>query len=179
MDELGESLVWREAMELVVIKTFLETHRDVFDLERRQRYDEAQIDHAQQRKNQRSAAGSPSSITNNGDWRRSGQVHWDTSVVCLSTLKVLPKVRVHPLGPSHRVRWHTQNVLKKQKIQHLMCGRRLQDVAASLGQGAGQPSEMPMIGIVRHEMKWYSRNNRRLWCFKEAQSGSGGGPVCI
>ena len=26
-----------------------------------------------------------------------------------------------------------------------------------------------MIGIVRHEMKWYSRNNRRLWCFKEAQ----------
>ena len=26
--------------------------------------------------------------------------------------------------------------------------------------------ELPMIGIVRHEMKWYSRNNRRLWCFK-------------
>ena len=49
MDELGESLVWREAMELVVIKTFLETHRDVFDFERRERYDEAQMDHAQQR----------------------------------------------------------------------------------------------------------------------------------
>ena len=26
-----------------------------------------------------------------------------------------------------------------------------------------------MIGIVRHEMKWYSRNNRRLWCFKAAK----------
>ena len=49
MDELGDSFVWREAMELVVIKTFLETHRDVFDLEGRERYDEAQIDHAQQR----------------------------------------------------------------------------------------------------------------------------------
>ena len=27
-------------------------------------------------------------------------------------------------------------------------------------------SELYMIGTVRHEMKWYSRNNRRLWCFK-------------
>ena len=49
MDELGDSLVWGEAMELVVIETFLETHRDVFDLERKERYDEAQMDHAQQR----------------------------------------------------------------------------------------------------------------------------------
>ena len=42
----------------------------------------------------------------------------------------------------------------------------MQDVAASLRQGAVQPSELPMLGIVKHEMKWYSRNNRRLWCFK-------------
>ena len=27
-----------------------------------------------------------------------------------------------------------------------------------------------MIGIVRHEMKWYSRNNRRLWCFNVAKA---------
>ena len=25
-----------------------------------------------------------------------------------------------------------------------------------------------MVGIVTREMKWYSRNNRRQWCFKEA-----------
>ena len=25
-------------------------------------------------------------------------------------------------------------------------------------------------GIARHEMRWYSRNNRRLWCFKAAQA---------
>ena len=25
-----------------------------------------------------------------------------------------------------------------------------------------------MVGIVRREMKWYSRNNRGQWCFKEA-----------
>ena len=50
-----------------------------------------------------------------------------------------------------------------------MCERRLQDVAASLQQGVEQHSEMRMVGIVRHDMKLYSRNNRRLWCFKEAE----------
>ena len=49
-------------------------------------------------------------------------------------------------------------------------GQSLQDVTASLRQGAVQPSELPVIGIVRHEMKWYSRNNQRLWCFKAAKA---------
>ena len=49
-------------------------------------------------------------------------------------------------------------------------GQSLQDVAASLREGVIQSSELPMIGIVRHEMKWYSRNNRRLWCFKAAKA---------
>ena len=48
--------------------------------------------------------------------------------------------------------------------------RVLQDVSASLGQSAVQPLELPMIGIVRREMKWYSRNNRRLWCCKAAKA---------
>ena len=47
-------------------------------------------------------------------------------------------------------------------------GQSLQDVAASLRQGAVQHSELPMIGILRHEMKWHSRNTGNLWCFKEA-----------
>ena len=52
------------------------------------------------------------------------------------------------------------------KIQRFYTGgQSLQDVAASPRQGVVQPSELPMIGIVRHEMKWYSRNNWRLACF--------------
>ena len=49
-------------------------------------------------------------------------------------------------------------------------GQSLQGVAVSLRQGAVQPSELPMIGIVRHEMKWYSCNNQRLWCCKVAKA---------
>ena len=44
----------------------------------------------------------------------------------------------------------------------------MQDVAARLHEGAVQPSKLPMIGTVRHDMKRYPRNNRTLWCFKEA-----------
>ena len=73
-----------------------------------------------------------------------------------------------PLGHTCRVRDSPQKIGKHIKIQHLiMCGRRLLDVAASLQQGVGHPSGLPMIGIVRHKMKWYSRNNLRLWWFKE------------
>ena len=91
-------------------------------------------------------------------------------MVCLSTLKVLPKfgftLWVSPAecaGPLKKIFKQSIN------IQHLFpCGRRLQDVAASLQQGVEHPSELPMLGLVRHEMKWYSRNKRRLWCLKEA-----------
>ena len=67
-------------------------------------------------------------------------------------------------GPAE-LRW-THN-----KIQRFFTGgQSLQDVAASLRQGAVQPSELPMIGIVGHEMKWYSRNSLWLWCFKAAKA---------
>ena len=67
-------------------------------------------------------------------------------------------------GPAE-LRW-THN-----KIQRFFTGgQSLQDVAASLRQGVVQPSGLPMIGIVRHEMKWHTRNNRRLWCFKAAKA---------
>ena len=65
-------------------------------------------------------------------------------------------VGVHPLGQSRRVAMDC-------KKQHLFtCGRRLQDDTASLQQGAEQPPELLMIGIVRCQKKWYLRNNRRL-----------------
>ena len=50
MEELGESVVWREATGLVAIKTFLEAHGDVWSWRGgRERHDEAQIIHAQHR----------------------------------------------------------------------------------------------------------------------------------
>ena len=119
--------------------------------------------------NQRSAASSLSSITNSGVWRRSGQVHWDTCVVCLSTLKVLPRTGFTLWVSPAELRW-THNKIQRQ----FSCGRRLQDVAASLQQGVEQPSELPMISIVRHEMKWYSRNTEAVM-LQSGQSGSGGG----
>ena len=33
MEDLGESVVWQKSMKLDVLRTFLEVHRDVFDLE--------------------------------------------------------------------------------------------------------------------------------------------------
>ena len=63
MEELGESVVWREAVELVAIKTFLEAHRDVFDFRLKS------TTHSTDQ-NQRSAASSLSSITKSGVWRR-------------------------------------------------------------------------------------------------------------
>ena len=35
--------------------------------------------------------------------------------------------------------------------------------------------KLPMMGIVRYQEKWYSRNNRRLWCFEEANVETVGG----
>ena len=80
----------------------------------------------------------------------------------LSTLKVFPRFGFTLWVSPAELRW-THN-----KIQRLFSyGRRLQDVAASLQHSVEQPSELPMIGIVRREMKWYSRNNPRavVWCF--------------
>ena len=85
MEELGESVVWREAIGLVAIKTFLEAHGDVFDLEEWRETVMMSLKSTTHStdQNQRAAAGSPSSITNSGVWRRSGHAHWDTSAsVC-------------------------------------------------------------------------------------------------
>ena len=67
------------------------------------------------------------------------------------------QVGIHPLGQS--VPPSCGGPITKINAS---CGRRLQDVAASPQQGVEQPSELPMIGIVRREMEWHSRNNRRL-----------------
>lgn len=48
------------------------------------------------------------------------------------------------------------------------CGRSLSSVIEQLRTGCVRASELPAISIVFYEGKWYSRNNRRLFCFKEA-----------
>ena len=52
--------------------------------------------------------------------------------------------------------------------QMFTCGRRLKHVADQLRDKSISPEVLPMIEIVSYQGKWYSRNNRRLWCFKEA-----------
>ena len=83
MEEFGESVVWREAIGLVAIKTFLEARGDVFDLEEWGETVMMRLKSTTHSTDQNQRAGSPSSITNSGVWRRSGHVHWDTSAsVC-------------------------------------------------------------------------------------------------
>eukprot|EP00927_Polykrikos_kofoidii_P086510 TRINITY_DN9717_c1_g2_i1.p1 TRINITY_DN9717_c1_g2~~TRINITY_DN9717_c1_g2_i1.p1 ORF type:complete len:364 (+),score=50.52 TRINITY_DN9717_c1_g2_i1:109-1200(+) len=56
------------------------------------------------------------------------------------------------------------------RLQRLFtCGRSLCSVIEQLRTGGMHASELPAISIVFYEGKWYSRNNRRLFCFKEAQ----------
>ena len=85
-----------------------------------------------------------------GDWGRCHGTQQRVSVVCLSTLKVSPRFGSTLWLSPAELRW-THN-----KIQRLLTGgQSLPDVEASLRQGAVQPLELPMFGIVRHEMKWY------------------------
>ena len=143
---------------LGAIKTFLEAHREVFDLEE-------EVESVVMRlrsstnctdQNQGSAAALSPFTTNVGVWQRSGQVHWEHSVVCLATLKVSPRSGFSLWVSPAELRWTHS---KHQRL--FSCGRRLQDVAASLQHGAEQPSDLPPIGIDRFQ-KWYSCNNRRL-----------------
>ena len=117
MEDFGDSEVWREAMGRGAIKTFLEAHKEVFDLEEevvsvvvRLRSSMHSTD-----QNQRSAASLPPFTAIVGVWRRSGQIHWDTSVVCLDTLKVLPRFGFTLWVSPVELRW-TRNV------QHLFIG---------------------------------------------------------
>ena len=55
------------------------------------------------------------------------------------------------------------------KIQRLfICGHRLEDVVTNLRLGILLPSELRMIQIAIGGSKCFSRNNRRLWYFREA-----------
>ena len=118
MEDFGESVVWREAMGRGAIKTFLEAHKEVFDLEEEVECVVVRLGSSMHStdQNQRSAAGLPPFTPNVGVWRRNGQIHWDTSVVCLSTLKVLPRFGFTLWVIPAELRWTFYN------IQHLFIG---------------------------------------------------------
>ena len=66
-------------------------------------------------------------------------------------------------GNSADLRWtHDKN----QRV--FTFGRRLEDVVTDLRRGIFLPSELCMIRNVHWRSKWYSCNNRRLCCFREA-----------
>ena len=55
------------------------------------------------------------------------------------------------------------------KIQRLSTsGLRLEDVVTDPLRNIPLSLKLHMIKLVQWESKWYSRNNRRLWCFREA-----------
>ena len=86
---------------------------------------------------------------------------------CVQSPSVCAESWIHPLGRGGGgpvgLRW------ARGKIQRLFtCGRRLGDVITDSCRGVLRPSDLRMIEIVRWKSKWYSRNNRRLWCFREA-----------
>ncbi|CAK9050305.1 unnamed protein product [Durusdinium trenchii] len=84
------------------------------------------------------------------------------SVVCLKSLIQPESGSLIWVDPSE-LRW-THN-----KLQRLFtCGRALSEVAQQLRSGRLVASDLPRISIVFHSGKWYSRNNRRLWCLKAA-----------
>ena len=85
----------------------------------------------------------------------------------MSTLKSVPRVG--------SVLWVdlTEVLWTLDKIQQLFtCGQHLGDVVTDSCRGVLRPSGLCMIGFVRWKGKWYSRNNRRLWCFREAAANA-------
>lgn len=87
----------------------------------------------------------------------------DSSPVCLGNLAGPP-----PLGS---LLWVDPEDLRwtHDSLQRLFtCGRSLAEVADRLQQRTLLPSDLPTVSMVYHGGKWYSRNNRRLWCLKTA-----------
>ena len=90
-----------------------------------------------------------------------GTVQAVVSVTSLGSLSQAPASGSLLWVDPGQVRW------THDKLQRLFtCGRSLTEVAQELRSGQLLPSDLPRISLVFYEGKWYSRNNRRLWCFK-------------
>ncbi|CAE8602452.1 unnamed protein product [Polarella glacialis] len=81
--------------------------------------------------------------------------------VCLAELHEAPPKGTRLVVRPSDVRW-THGCLQRL----FTCGRSLASVAGQLQRREIPAAQLPTISLVLHEGKWYSRNNRRLWCFK-------------
>ncbi|CAJ1331289.1 unnamed protein product [Effrenium voratum] len=87
-----------------------------------------------------------------------------TAPISLKSLNLTPAMGTVLCVNPAEIRW------THCRVQRLFtCGRSLLDVADQLRTGKLLPSVLPTINIVHYDRKWYSRNNRRLWCFKSAK----------
>jgi len=111
----------------------------------------SQDDHRSSDVTEHSKATSSSS---NEKCRRTPFLHADGAVAQIGSI-----VEVNPT----EIRW-THGM-----IQPLFtCGRPLEKVAEQLKCRELLVSDLPMMELVFYKDKWYSRNNRRLWCFKQS-----------
>ena len=105
MEETDKSIVWRDVIGLVAIKTFLEAHGDVFDLEEQGEsgHDEAQIDHAQHRSKPKISGRL--TIVHHEWWCVAEEWTGTLRSQCglLVHLEGFTQVGIHPLGQSCRV----------------------------------------------------------------------------
>ena len=94
-------------------------------------------------------------------------------IALLSALKSVPRVGSILWVDSAKLRW------THDKIQRLFTyGLRLEDAVTNLPRGILLPSDLRMISIVHWKSKGCSRNNRRLWYFREAAVIAVKGHVC-
>jgi len=88
---------------------------------------------------------------------------------CLSTVRLVELISSPPTDGTRLMIQPRELRWTHGTIQPLFsCGRSLTSVAQQLKRGELVATDLPIIGIVLHEGKWYSRNNRTLWCFWDA-----------
>lgn len=93
----------------------------------------------------------------------------DLPSVCLPDLRRYPKPT---LGRTHRMEMDPADIRYSQSScgSRFQCGRELFSIMTSLPKSELSAfSHIPSITVFEREGQWYTQNNRRLWCFKEAR----------
>lgn len=70
--------------------------------------------------------------------------------------------------------YYSQDSIK----QSFQDGRSLAMMQRELLYGVKTVTDIPRITVVRHQGRWFSVDNRRLWVFKQVYSGTKAIPVC-
>ena len=70
--------------------------------------------------------------------------------------------------------YYSQDSIK----QSFQDGQTLEKMKRQLIQGVKTVTDIPRITVVRHQGRWFSVDNRRLWVFKQVYSGTKAIPIC-